>query len=107
MYQVYDTCHQTIRTLPTLVMKENNPEVLEDHGAEDHLADAIAQIFMARPMGFDDNAPTKSLEQRLVEAFETATPATDTQLVAGYYGEATEDPIAALLDQGQPWNMEW
>ncbi|MNW69005.1 hypothetical protein D3C74_479180 [compost metagenome] len=42
---VYDTCRDTIRTLPALPRDKRNPEDVDTH-AEDHLADGIRYGLM-------------------------------------------------------------
>jgi len=49
MLQVYAACKQFIRTIPTLIMDEHNPEDLDTDG-EDHIYDEACQICMARPI---------------------------------------------------------
>lgn len=96
MFQVYDTCKQTIRTIPTLTMRESDPEVLEDTGAEDHFYDAICHVFMARPMGpYEQEAP-KSKEARFIEMLEQ-TPDTDAAEVEGFYGEEERQTVLDIF----------
>jgi hypothetical protein len=47
MFQVFNTCHQTIRTLPALLPNQNDLEDV-DSEMEDHLYDAIRYGLMSR-----------------------------------------------------------
>jgi hypothetical protein len=47
MFQVFNTCYQTIRTLPALLPDPNKPEDV-DSGMEDHLYDAVRYGLMSR-----------------------------------------------------------
>jgi len=47
MFQVFDTCYQTIRTLPVLLPDPNNPEDV-DSKMEDHLYDAVRYGLMSQ-----------------------------------------------------------
>jgi Phage terminase large subunit len=46
--QVHRRCAYLTRTLPSLVMREDNPEDLDSDG-EDHAADALRYLVMSRP----------------------------------------------------------
>jgi hypothetical protein len=46
MFQVFETCHHTIRTIPVLTPDKNRPEDV-DSKLEDHLADAIRYGLMS------------------------------------------------------------
>lgn len=50
MMQIYNTCHQFIRTIPNLITDPNNIEDIETDG-EDHIYDEASHIVMARPIG--------------------------------------------------------
>jgi hypothetical protein len=52
MFQVFDTCKQFIRTIPLLQQDENNPEEV-DTKLEDHCFDAVALMFMSRPVSME------------------------------------------------------
>jgi hypothetical protein len=47
MLQIFNNCYQTIRTLPTLLPDQNNPEDV-DSAMEDHLYDALRYGLMSR-----------------------------------------------------------
>jgi hypothetical protein len=49
MLQVYSSCNHFIRTVPDLVTNPNNIEDIDTDG-EDHVADEVALICMARPL---------------------------------------------------------
>lgn len=57
--KVFSTCRNLIRTLPTLVMNENNPEDV-DSDSEDHAADALRYglMHMFRGRGQQEQART-------------------------------------------------
>lgn len=46
---VFDTCRNFLSTFPMLVHDKNDPEDLDTDG-DDHLADALRYVLMARPM---------------------------------------------------------
>jgi len=50
MLQVYSTCTQFMRTIPSLCVDEDNPEDIETMG-EDHIFDESCHVFMLRPLG--------------------------------------------------------
>jgi hypothetical protein len=50
MMMIYPNCKQFIRTIPNLVMDENNIEDISTK-TEDHVYDEAAHICMARPLG--------------------------------------------------------
>lgn len=50
MMQIYNTCTQFIRTIPSLTTDPNNIEDIDTDG-EDHVFDEAALIVMARPIG--------------------------------------------------------
>ena len=94
MLQVYDCCIHTIRTIPDLVTKENDPEVLEDRGAEDHIYDMLCHVCNARPINLSETVEAKTKEQMLIEIWEHAADRDDVDAVAGYYG-----PDRSALEQ--------
>ena len=49
MLYVFDTCTDTVRTLPMMQHDDNNPEDI-DSSSEDHAADEIRYACMSRPM---------------------------------------------------------
>jgi hypothetical protein len=49
MLQVYSTCTEFLRTIPTLVVDPTNPEDIDTNG-EDHIYDEACHICMARPL---------------------------------------------------------
>lgn len=57
-FYVFNTCHDTIRTLPALPYDQFKPEDI-DSNAEDHAYDMIRYMFMARPIAARE-APCKS-----------------------------------------------
>lgn len=63
MMLVYDTCHDFIRTIPTLQTDEKNREDVDTDG-EDHAYDEAALLCMARPMQMDLVAIQKEVEAR-------------------------------------------
>jgi hypothetical protein len=63
MMQIYDTCTEFLRTIPSLVVDSTNPEDIDTNG-EDHIYDEACHICMARPMS-------------LAEAKQTKTPAAE------------------------------
>jgi len=71
MFQVFNTCYQTIRTLPVLLPDQNRPEDV-DSKMEDHLYDAVRYGLMSRyaahPQRFLNNPkqPPKRASQRSV-----------------------------------------
>lgn len=57
-FYVFDTCRDFIRTIPTLIHDEHNPEDMETKISEDHAADEWRYICMSRPV-----APLEPEEQ--------------------------------------------
>ena len=74
MMMVYDCCKQFIRTLPNLIMDENNIEDVQTKG-EDHVYDEACLITMARPLKLALPAPAKT---------ETEI---DYEILTGVHGE--------------------
>jgi hypothetical protein len=54
MLQVYSSCNHFIRTIPALILDENNIEDIETD-AEDHCYDSSAHIMMQRPVRAEKN----------------------------------------------------
>ena len=57
MIQVYSTCTEFIRTIPTLIVDPTNPEDIDTNG-EDHIYDEACHFAMCRPLAL---APTKPI----------------------------------------------
>jgi len=66
MMLIYNTCEQFIRTLPNLVIDENNVEDVDTTG-EDHVYDESAQIVMARPLRSETQLVSLSSTQRIAD----------------------------------------
>jgi hypothetical protein len=49
MLQIYESCNHFIRTVPALILDENNIEDVETDG-EDHTYDEACHIMMHRPV---------------------------------------------------------
>ena len=92
MLQVYSTCRQFIRTIPSLCMDETNPEDI-DTEQNDHIYDEACHICMARPM-------------KLVEVKEEEKPKVDSATAAA------QKEYAIIIEQMQveqeldDWNRE-
>ena len=77
MILFFDTCTEAIRTIPLLQHDETNPEDV-DTESEDHAADAVRYICMARP--FTRDKPTDrsvdvdTREPTLDELFKMQSP---------------------------------
>ena len=52
LIQIYESCREFIRTIPSLCLDEMNVEDLED-GQEDHIYDEACLVCMARPLSAD------------------------------------------------------
>lgn len=100
MLLVFSNCTQFIRTIPTLVTKENRPEEIEDAGAEDHAYDEAAQLCMVRPMAMqkpDQPKPKKTWAEEKFEADERRFAA--KQAPGGLAGLIpSHDPITRSLE---------
>lgn len=64
MMMIYENCHQFIRTIPNIVVDENNIEEISDK-CEDHILDDACLICMDRPLSLEA-LPQRmpSMEQR-------------------------------------------
>jgi len=69
MLQVYSTCKDFIRTIPSLCMDETNPEDI-DTDQEDHVYDEACHICMARPISMSVRKPRRSEHDRRIERLE-------------------------------------
>ncbi len=69
MLQVYNTCSQFIRTIPSLVMDTNNIEDIDTNG-EDHVFDESAHFAMARPMKLELPKQYKSVAATRIDALD-------------------------------------
>lgn len=69
MLQVYDTCHQFIRTIPRIGPDLHNPEDIDTTG-EDHCYDSACQLAMFRPMALKLPAPTKTMGAHRIDFLE-------------------------------------
>jgi hypothetical protein len=66
MLVVYRSCKQFIRTIPDLVMDENNIEDVDTDG-EDHIYDEACHLAMGRPLSMEKKKPKLSeSDQRLI-----------------------------------------
>ena len=63
MLMVYPHCKHTIRTVPSLVVDEVNPEEIEDL-QEDHCFDSMCHIVQEFPMGVSDDVIQAEIEQK-------------------------------------------
>ena len=63
MLVVYPHCKHTIRTVPSLVVDEVNPEEIEDL-QEDHCFDSMCHICQEFPMGVPDEAIQAEIERK-------------------------------------------
>ena len=59
MLYCFENCKGFIRTIPNLVFSTTNPEDLDTTG-EDHIADELRYLCMARPIAPRINAPRKA-----------------------------------------------
>ncbi len=60
MVYFFSTCRHAIRTLPTLMYSDANPEDLDTRG-EDHFADSMRYFFMSQPI-----APSPAAENKML-----------------------------------------
>ena len=66
MLMVYSSCGQFIRTIPDLVMDENNVEDVDTDG-EDHIYDEACHMVMARPLSLKvPQAQVSSCDRRIM-----------------------------------------
>ena len=70
MLFVYDTCKQFIRTIPNLVMDDNDIEDI-DTDTEDHIYDEAALVCMARPLAME--RPRKQLNHEAARDWAVIT----------------------------------
>lgn len=56
MVQIYDTCQHFIRTVPALIIDENNIEDVDTDG-EDHCFDEACHVMMHRPIKTENYVP--------------------------------------------------
>jgi hypothetical protein len=72
MFQVFNTCYQTIRTLPALLPNPNRPEDV-DSSLEDHLYDAIRyglmSRFASRPAAYLEKPGARETDRRGAGAY--------------------------------------
>ena len=68
--KIFNTCVDTIRTLPGLVHSEKNVEDLEKKGAEDHCADEI-RYYLMHAGGSLPPEPEKTEMDRLIDKITT------------------------------------
>jgi len=70
MLQVFESCTQFIRTIPSLSAMPSNPEDIDTTG-EDHIYDECCHICMARPLNFDDRKfVLKPLSTIIIDSLE-------------------------------------
>jgi hypothetical protein len=96
MFQVFDTCSQFIRTIPLLQQDEHNAEDV-DTDLEDHIYDAVALMFMSRPLSLEvPPAAQRSTDRRIQE------------LVSGHRDDREEVLVmAADLEHARLDGDEW
>ena len=58
MLQVYNTCNHFIRTIPSLILDENNIEDIDSSG-EDHIYDSACHVMVMRPVRSSAKAEIK------------------------------------------------
>jgi len=75
MLQVYSTCKEFIRTIPTLCMDEAKPEDI-DTDQEDHIYDEACHICMARPINVKPKLTSMNVAAQIAEYVtgKTKTP---------------------------------
>jgi hypothetical protein len=65
--RIFNTCRETIRSIPELIHDKNRPEDLDTTG-DDHLADCLRYFAMARPRKFvPEKAPLDTSMQARIE----------------------------------------
>ena len=69
MMLIYDCCTQFIRTIPNLVLEENNIEDI-DTKTEDHVYDETCHICMARPLSMEIPDERSSFADKRIRALE-------------------------------------
>lgn len=72
MLQIYNTCEQTIRTLPLITTDPSNVEDVDIHG-ENHCYDALCHIAMARPLGPAVTLRVKTEAEARIDYLENPT----------------------------------
>ena len=72
MLQVYSTCSQFIRTIPTLKADPNKPEDIDTTG-EDHPYDSACQLCMFRPMSLKEPKKIKAMAELRIDYLEKGT----------------------------------
>lgn len=93
MMQVYSTCKDFIRTIPSLCMDEINPEDI-DTDQEDHIYDEACHICMARPIGMSIPASRiPAHEKRIQQLYDGS--GSDS-----YTDYAVQEQAAAMKDFG-------
>ncbi len=115
MMYVYDTCTQFIRTIPNLIMDENNVEDVDTKG-EDHQFDEACHICMARPISMTLSGIRPSMyDRRLDELEKTHRDTWEDALIAeerAIQKELGLDPLPAEMpveDRGcmEPISTTW
>lgn len=99
MLVVYDTCTQFRRIIPSLALKEDNPELLEDK-QEDHIFDECGLVCMSRPIGLTDH----DLEKIRVEEKRKNRPKVDS--VSEAAAQEFRD-LCAQMENDYNWDEDY
>lgn len=90
MLMVSDRCTHLLRTLPTLMMDQNNIEDIDTTG-EDHAFDSACQVVMARPLPLKEQVKPKTLTEKLVDSLNRPDISQEREFYGDYDMEETID----------------